>query len=39
VRRELEESRSALGRSTGAEQVNARRAIERAQAKLAIVAS
>jgi F-type H+-transporting ATPase subunit epsilon len=39
ARRELEEGRAALGRSSGEEQERARRAIERAEAKLAIVAS
>jgi F-type H+-transporting ATPase subunit epsilon len=37
VRRELDESKAALGRSTGEEQDRARNAIERAEAKLAIV--
>ena len=37
VRRELEENKAALGRSAGEEQDRARRAIERAEAKLAIV--
>jgi F-type H+-transporting ATPase subunit epsilon len=39
ARRELEEARAALGRSSGEEQERARRSIERAEAKLAIVAS
>jgi F-type H+-transporting ATPase subunit epsilon len=39
VRRELEESKAALGRSAGDEQERLRRSIERAEAKLAIVAS
>lgn len=37
ARRELEEARAALGRSSGEEQERARRSIERAEAKLAIV--
>ena len=39
ARRELEEGRAVLGRSSGDEQDRARHAIERAEAKLAIVAS
>lgn len=39
TRRELEEGRAALGRTSGEEQDRARRAIERAEAKLAVVAT
>jgi F-type H+-transporting ATPase subunit epsilon len=39
TRRELDEAKAALGKSTGEEQNRVRRSIERAEAKLAIVAS
>ena len=39
ARRELDEARAGLGRSTGAEQSRLRRAIARAEAKLAVASS